>query len=942
MSEPKRAFLAATPALFATWLALGAAAQNTQNLIRNGGFEDGLTGWDKPTVQLAEDEKAAHSGKRCVVGEVKKKGRSRVIAQKLTLDADRVYRVSFWLRSPERARSIVHLLYGAQGRMEVIQIRAPAKKWQRHQVVFSPRETGEQTLRFAIPSAFGAFGKPGQVFLDDVELVALPSAPPGRNLTNNQGYSDWPCLVADRAGDLWAAWVSYVAPDEDRADPVKAYTVLGADRLRACLIRDGEPKTFEVPGRGDGRVMWPQLVADREGAWLLWSMEVDGAWDVYAAKLNPDGPSGAVRLTNDKSVAVKACGAVDASGRLWVAWEGNRHGGRDIYCTTIAVGAAAPPTRLTENATSDQNPTMCVAASGQVHLAWDSFRDSNYDIHLRRHADGQWGPELRLTGGPGLDRRPQLAACGADVWLAWDNAVIGRYGVSNRWGKRARVAKLVGDKLMAPKGLLTDAGLHTYVELPSLATDEAGRVWVTVRKARYSRGDWDTWLHCLNGAAWGEPILVSGQFDGLTRRAPIVHLNGKLHVIWQTDDRLNRPERIGYHGKQHSNIHLAAIDPASAGPPGGSPELVEYGALLGEQPNALKEYRVRFNEDAPEPFAVDYAGEKLTLYWGLFHEHTELSQCNARGDGSPDTNFAEARDITRLDFCALTDHGQDLIPYDWHHLQKITAVNQDPGRFITFLAEEWAGGRSNVRDPKRRGGYGHRNVILADDRHPRFYDPVDNTPPDKLWEMLADVDQISIPHQLADGGSRTDWHYVDEKNQPVAEIFQTRGSYEYFGAPRQAKIFTKGYSLQEQWAKGVVIGVIASPDHGGGKGKAAVFAPELTREAILEACRKRRTYGTTAAKIFLDVRVNGRLMGELIKVPAERGVTVSVKVIAAGEIKQVEVIKDNRFVYLAKPEGTTAEFLFEDAEPRQERSFYYVRVIQEDEEIAWSSPVWVE
>jgi hypothetical protein len=66
------------------------------------------------------------------------------------------------------------------------------------------------------------------------------------------------------------------------------------------------------------------------------------------------------------------------------------------------------------------------------------------------------------------------------------------------------------------------------------------------------------------------------------------------------------------------------------------------------------------------------------------------------------------------------------------------------------------------------------------------------------------------------------------------------------------------------------------PDHAGGMGKACVYAPELTREAILDAIRARHTYGTTAARIFLDMRVNGHLMGD--KIPATEGKPVEVKV----------------------------------------------------------------
>ena len=902
-----------------------ASAGEPASLIKNGGFEDGFNGWTQHTVQLVEDPRAAHSGRKCVSGQVGGRNQSRLIAQEVDLDANRVYHLSFWMRSPERARSIVHLLYGKRDRIEVIELRRPDKKWRRYEVMIAPRSTGKQTLRFAIPSSFGSFGKPGRVFLDDVEFVALPKPAASTNLTRNDGYNDWPTMAVDGAGDVWVAWISF---GDDR------------DRLKGCVIHNGTERVFEIPTRCDGNILWPQLAADKRGAWLVWTMEVNHQWDVYATKLAADRPSKIVQITDDPSVAAKTCAAVDASGRLWIAWEGNKDGQRDIFCTTFSGGRVGPAARITENPTSDQNPTICATPFGTVYLAWDSFRDSNYDIYARKTVGGVWGREMRLTDEPVIDRRPYLSVLGKDVWIAWDNSTISGYHMSNRRQKRIRLGKIVGDRLITPKGIETRTMLHRYAELGALAMDGEGRLWVTMKRARSKRGDWDTWLQCYSGDMWSKPLLVSGALDGVARRAPVAYANGKLHVVWQSDDRPNRPQRIGYKGPEHSNIFYTCIDPAKHAVPAAALQLTEY--KTPREANKLKEFRMRFNEDVAERFTIDYEGEKLKLYWGLFHEHTELSQCNARGDGAPDTNFAEARDIARLDFTALTDHGQDLNPYDWHHMRKVVSVNNDPRRFITYLAQEWGGARKNVRNPKRRGGYGHRNIIFADEHYPNYFDPVDNTPPDKLWKILRGVNQITIPHQLADGNFRTDWYYVDEKNQPVAEIFQNRGSYEYLGTPRQARIFTKGYSIQAQWAKGIVIGVIASPDHGGGNGKAAVFARELTREAILDACRKRRTYGTTAAKILMDVRVNGHLMGEVIRAKPGQPVTVSVSVIGAGKIKRVEVIRDNKFVYTVTPGGKTAKFVFEDSQPRKDRSFYYVRVVQDDNELAWSSPVWVE
>jgi len=303
------------------------------------------------------------------------------------------------------------------------------------------------------------------------------------------------------------------------------------------------------------------------------------------------------------------------------------------------------------------------------------------------------------------------------------------------------------------------------------------------------------------------------------------------------------------------------------------------------------------------------------------------------------------RDIARHDFACATDHGYNLNPYLWGYTAKLARTNDDEDRFLTFLAEEWTSTFEEYSEAHPFGFYGHRNLIFADSYFPRWWNARNRQTPAQVWEDLRKLNAnfVNIPHQLADTGNvPTDWNYADETAQPVAEIFQTRGSYEYKGTPREAGRTTPqpGYFLQDAWARGIVIGVIASPDHGGGYGKACVFAPELTREAILDALRARHCYGTTAAKIFLDVRVDGHLMGEKVADPAGKSVEIQIRTRCPADVQRIEVCRNNRFIYTNSPKGAEAELTFIDREPLAGRSYYYVRVIQKDEEIAWSSPVW--
>ena len=55
----------------------------------------------------------------------------------------------------------------------------------------------------------------------------------------------------------------------------------------------------------------------------------------------------------------------------------------------------------------------------------------------------------------------------------------------------------------------------------------------------------------------------------------------------------------------------------------------------------------------------------------------------------------------------------------------------------------------------------------------------------------------------------------------------------------------------------------------------------------------------------------------------------------------VDYDKDPPFVFAKSPEGRTADLTFVDNSPLEGFSYYYVRVIQKDKEMAWSSPVWL-
>jgi hypothetical protein len=452
---------------------------------------------------------------------------------------------------------------------------------------------------------------------------------------------------------------------------------------------------------------------------------------------------------------------------------------------------------------------------------------------------------------------------------------------------------------------------------------------------------WGVSAVSFDGSAWSQPLVVSAD-KGMDRPPGLALVGDRAVVAYQADDTPGRWSNVEESASGKSDLYLASfkLDPA--------PQSVASAqwAPLAEPDDLFTpgQVRVERGEDLPTP-SISYGNQKLNLYFGDLHDHTEISICNRTGDESVDESYANMRDIVRHDFACATDHGYNINAYLWNYLAKLARINDDPDRFLTFLAEEWTSSIEEYSAKHPYGFYGHRNLIFADPYFPRWFNAFSRQTPAEVWEALrkAKANFVQIPHQLADTGNvPTDWDFVDETAQPVAEIFQGRGSYEYQGTPRQAAATTPAgqYFLQDAWARGVVIGVIASPDHTGGYGKACVYAPDLSRESILDALRARHCYGTTAAKIALDVRVDGHLMGEKITKPAGESVEVAVRVQCPADLDRVEVCRSNKFVYTKNAEGKSCDLTFVDPEPLPGFSYYYVRVLQKDGEIAWSSPVW--
>ncbi len=271
------------------------------------------------------------------------------------------------------------------------------------------------------------------------------------------------------------------------------------------------------------------------------------------------------------------------------------------------------------------------------------------------------------------------------------------------------------------------------------------------------------------------------------------------------------------------------------------------------------------------------------IYWGDTHGRSG----HAEGVGALDFFMTFARDDARLDFVAHAARDVWLDRAEWELSRRAVQAFDAPGRFIPYLGWEWTrparfGGRHSVL---LRGAEGGERVSALE--HPTLSELYQG-----LHARYDPADVLVIPHAHDPG----DYRQSDPRLEALIEIMSMRGTFEPFA--------------RQYLSHGHQVGLVAASDdpasHPGRStptagpgaqrgGLGAVLASELSRDAVFDALKGRRTYATSGDRIILDVTVNGTAMGQRGEYAESR--VVAGRVIGTAPIESITLLRNDERIW---------------------------------------------
>ena len=333
---------------------------------------------------------------------------------------------------------------------------------------------------------------------------------------------------------------------------------------------------------------------------------------------------------------------------------------------------------------------------------------------------------------------------------------------------------------------------------------------------------------------------------------------------------------------------------------------------------------------------------KINHYYGQLHSHTNISD----GTGSLSEAYKWAKDAG-ADYFAVTDHSNwfdndkeasindGSMSKVWSEAQNISDEFNKEGEFSALYGYEmtWSGST---------GGWGHINTFNTPGFESRSNSSMDlKTYYDKIATLPKSVSQLNHPGKTF--GDFADFGFYSEEADKVVNLIEV-GNGE--GPVRGSGYFSSYEYYTRALDKGWHVAPTNNQDNHKGKwftannARTVVLSEENSRDSLYEAMNKRQVYSSEDKNMTIDYTINNQIMGSSLGEVNDLNFNIEIKDKDLGDkIKKVSIIANGGVEVISKEFNKEEVSWNFNLDP--EYSYYYVKVVQEDEDILVTAPIWV-
>ena len=360
-----------------------------------------------------------------------------------------------------------------------------------------------------------------------------------------------------------------------------------------------------------------------------------------------------------------------------------------------------------------------------------------------------------------------------------------------------------------------------------------------------------------------------------------------------------------------------------------------------------------------------------TIYWGVFHGESERFDASLQIESC----LRHFRDDMAYHFYASSsfETEEETTNELWKNISlQISEFNEDD-RFNTFLGSQWFS-----EDPHE----GLRQLVFTKDNKPLLRKKeAKSTSLKKIYKTHTAKEVIGIPSFTMAKGLVFDFKEHNPEFEPVVEIYNAWGSSECKKSEGNLKPITSNGkegveedetgSIRAALNKGHRFGFVAGGLDDRGvfsefytseqiqytPGLTAVVGSAQTRDGLIQSLKDRSCYATTGARMIIGLEIAGLPMGCVISTRAKPGLVYNryIKgfVIGTDKVSKIEIIRNGKLLKTLEHNQEQVEFELNDSDFLEDLTlksevdgsnfvYYYMRAIQSDGQMAWSSPIWIE